>query len=267
MTIYAVGDIQGCAVELEQLLERIGFGPDDQLWAVGDLVNRGPGSLAVLRRLYGMGAQARVVLGNHDMHLLAMYFGGHPHRRSDTLEAVLAAKDAPELLGWLRQQPLLVQDPDAGYVMTHAGVPHLFTIAQAADLAGEVQAELSNGDYRGFLQKLYGSKPDRWSQKLKGFDRLRLITNYFTRMRVITADGRLDFRYKGSAAGAPEPYRPWFELRKPGPETLLFGHWAALEPIVGREDIVNLDTGCVWGRTLTAMNLSTRELIAVPAAT
>ncbi|MEM1436250.1 MAG: symmetrical bis(5'-nucleosyl)-tetraphosphatase [Pseudomonadota bacterium] len=266
MTIYAVGDIQGCAVELERLLERLAFSADDQLWAVGDLVNRGPGSLAVLRRLYDLRAQVRVVLGNHDFHLLAMYFGEHPHRRGDTLEAVLGAADAPQLLAWLREQPLLVRDAAAGYVMTHAGVAHLFSIAEAEALAAEVQAELCHGDYRGFLRALYGNRPDRWSHDLRGFDRLRLITNYFTRMRLIAPDGQLYFKHKGPAAAAPVPFRPWYELREPGSETLLFGHWAALEPIQGRDDVVNLDTGCVWGRALTAMNLTTRELISVPAA-
>lgn len=266
MTIYAVGDIQGCAQELEALLERVAFGSSDQLWAVGDLVNRGPDSLGVLRRLRGLGAQARVVLGNHDLHLLAIYYGGHRHRKSDTMESLLAARDARELLDWLRCQPLMVHEPDAGFVMSHAGIAHLFSIAEAAALAREVEAVLRDGDYRGFLEHLYGNEPDTWADSLTGWPRLRLIANYFTRMRLITPAGQLDFGYKGPAAAAPAPFVPWYELREPGAETLLFGHWAALEPIVDRDDVVNLDTGCVWGRTLTAMNLTTRERIAIPAA-
>ena len=265
MATYAVGDIQGCFTELDRLLDKLAFGTGDVLWAVGDLVNRGPGSLAVLRQLKGLGKAARVVLGNHDLHLLATGLGGHPVRRGDTFDDVLDAPDREELLDWLRRQPLLVRDKSLGFVMTHAGIPHLWSVSEAVQRAAEVEAVLGGDDYVAFLEDLYGNEPDRWRSTLAGQARLKLITNYFTRMRLIAADGRLDFRHKGPAADAPAPFRPWFEWRDPGAEAIVFGHWAALEPIQGRPDIVNLDTGCVWGRRLTAMRLEDGEQFSVAA--
>lgn len=266
MATYAVGDIQGCAIELERLLELVGFGAGDQLWAVGDLVNRGADSLSVLRRLKDLGNSVRVVLGNHDLHLLAMGFGGHPQRRGDTLGDVLAAPDREELLHWLRRQPLLHRDSTLGSVMTHAGIPHIWSLDEAGERAAEVEAVLRGDHFEAFLANLYGNEPDCWSPELEGLPRIKLITNYFTRMRLIRGDGRLDFKHKGAAADAPAPFRPWYEFRAPGPERLLFGHWAALEPIVDRSDVVNLDTGCVWGRRLTALRLEDARLFSVAAS-
>ena len=265
MTTYAVGDIQGCYAELCELLAALAFADDDCLWVVGDLVNRGPESLAVLRLLYSMRGQLRVVLGNHDLHLLAIAYGGHQPNRGDTFTAVLAAPDCDELLDWLRQQSLLVQDPALGWVMTHAGVPHIWSLAQARCYAAEVEQVLRKGDYHGYFRDLYGNRPDRWQPELQGMDRLRLITNYFTRMRLLHDDGTLEFSYKGALADAPSGWLPWYRLRAPGVQRLVFGHWAALEGVTGRDDIVALDTGCVWGRTLTALNLLTGELHSVPA--
>ncbi len=265
MTTYAVGDIQGCYRELSLLLERVRFANADCLWVLGDLVNRGPESLAVLRLLYSMRAQTRVVLGNHDLHLLAIAFGGHNPTRSDTFGDVLAASDRDELLHWLRQQPLLVQDPALGYVMTHAGVPHIWSLAEARGLAREVEQTLRGDDYGAYFEQLYGNQPDRWQAALRDMERLRSITNYFTRMRLVHQDGTLNFSHKGQLADAPSGWLPWYELRERAPLKLLFGHWAALEGVTGREDIIALDTGCVWGRALTALDLHSGELIHVNA--
>ncbi|MEM6707497.1 MAG: symmetrical bis(5'-nucleosyl)-tetraphosphatase [Pseudomonadota bacterium] len=266
MTTYAVGDIQGCRAELETLLEQVAFGAGDRLWLVGDLVNRGPDSLGTLRLLKSLGDSVTAVLGNHDLHLLAIRFGGKPVRRGDTLDDLLAAQDADELLHWLRGRPLLVHDAKLECVMTHAGVPHIWSLTDAKARAEEVEAVLRGDDASAFLEQLYGGQPDRWDDGLAGVPRLKLIANYFTRMRIIAANGQLDFQHKGLAADAPAGFEPWYALRRPEPRRYLFGHWASLEPIVDRDDIVALDTGCVWGRTLSGYALETGARISVPAA-
>ncbi|MGI9328930.1 MAG: symmetrical bis(5'-nucleosyl)-tetraphosphatase [Pseudomonadales bacterium] len=266
MTTYAVGDIQGCYRELSELLEKLAFGAADSLWVLGDLVNRGPDSLAVLQLLYSMRAQLRIVLGNHDLHLLAMHYGGHSPNRSDTVAQVLAAADCDELLDWLRRQPLLVQDPALGYVMTHAGIPHIWSLAAARGYAAEVEQMLRGENHQCYFEQLYGNRPDRWQDSLVGMDRLRMITNYFTRMRLLREDGTLNFSHKGALDDAPSDWLPWYQLRDSAPQRLLFGHWAALEGVTGREDIIALDTGCVWGRALTALNLHSGALTRVQAA-
>lgn len=268
MTTWAIGDLQGCYDELRDLLDRLGFDPArDVLWLVGDLVNRGPHSLEVLRFVRSLGPAARAVLGNHDLHLLAIRYGGHRPNRGDTFGELLAAPDCDELCDWLRRQPFVISDTDLGYVMAHAGIPHIWSRKQAEALAGEVEAVLRGDGHAEYFTALYGNRPDCWDERLQGMDRWRIITNYFTRMRLVDRKGCLDFAYKGPVAHAPKGWSPWYDLRarKPLKETVLFGHWASLEGHTGRVGIVALDTGCVWGRTLTAMNLDDGSLVSVPS--
>lgn len=270
MATYAIGDLQGCADEFFALLDAVRFDGGDTLWLLGDLVNRGPRSLPTLRRVYELRGQVQVVLGNHDLHLLAIAFGGHRANRSDTFEEILAAPDAQTLLHWLRQQPLMVRDRRLGYAMAHAGFLPSWSLKQARARAAEVEAVLQGPDYVAFLRDMYGNEPLRWNDDLQGMARARFVTNAFTRMRLLHADGALDFRFKGPLAEAPDGLRPWFEQWAPASldgQTLLFGHWAALEGHTGRDDILALDTGCVWGRTLTALCLESGERRAVPAVT
>lgn len=273
MSTFAIGDLQGCDREFVALLERLAFSADDQLWLLGDLVNRGPDSLAVLRRVKSMGEQCKVVLGNHDLHFLAAYFGGHAVGRSDTFEELLAAPDVEELAHWLRRQKLLHIDTNLGWVMVHAGIPHVWSVAQAQARAAEVEGVLAgqNDDisYVEFFEKMYGNEPNCWSDDLAGMPRMRVITNYFTRLRLVDRQGAMDFAHKGALSEAPPGWRPWFEhldedVSRP---RIVFGHWAALDGHTGRTDIVGLDTGCVWGRQLTAMDLKTGNKTAVNAYT
>lgn len=279
MATYAVGDVQGCYAQLCQLLDKVAFASTDTLWLAGDLVNRGPDSLAVVRLVRSLGSRAVCVLGNHDLHLLAIYYGGHKPQRADTFDALLAAPDMPEIAHWYLQQPLLVVDSKLGFAMAHAGIPPIWTLAQAQALAQEVQDYLQYNDYAGYFREMYGNEPNCWRDDLTGMDRLRLITNYFTRMRIIRSDGQLEFRHKGGLQNLPEGYMPWFDYESLGiakPEfdsrlnknsmQLLFGHWAALEGLTNNPTVVALDTGCVWGRTLTALCLDTGQLSCVSAS-
>ncbi len=258
MTRYAVGDIQGCLQPLQCLLEEVSFAPGrDQLWLVGDLVSRGPDSLATLRFLYDLRDSLVVVLGNHDLHTIALARGATDRGRHPTLEALLAAADAPELLDWLRHQPLAYRDPEGHYLMSHAGVPPMWSSEQALALAGEVETVLRGPDIDALLAAMYGNEPARWRDDLEGHDRLRAIINYFTRMRCCRADGELALEFKGSPDQAPEGFAPWFSWPPLNPrrERLLFGHWAALHGATGRDDCIGLDTGCVWGQQMTLLNL------------
>ena len=265
MATYAFGDLQGCLREFDALLERVALGAKDELCLVGDLVNRGPDSLGTLRRVYGLRSQCRIVLGNHDLHFLAIYFGGHKPGRSDTFNELLRAPDVDELAHWLRRQPLIHRDKELGYVMVHAGIPHIWSIKQARKRAKEVHRVLRGKNpaipYKKFFRVMYGNQPDTWDDKLTGVDRVRLITNYLTRLRLVRPDGRMDFQHKGTLADAPAGLVPWYEprRRKPYPGRILFGHWAALDGVTSSEKVVALDTGCVWGRSLTAMCLQTGE--------
>lgn len=268
MATYAVGDLQGCYDELKQLLKKIDFHPArDRLWCVGDLVNRGPGSLDVLRLITDLGSSAQVVLGNHDFHLLAVAQGLRKTKRSDTLDKLLKAKDAPQLLAWLAQQPLLHYDAELNAVMTHAGIPPIWSLAQAQALAAEVELELHSSRQRDFLSRLFANDPLCWSDQLTGAERHRAIVNYLTRMRFCRADGTLELETKSEAANAPVGYAPWFHYPSQiAPQTrLLFGHWAALKGRTGRAGIFSLDTGCVWGECLTALRLEDQQLFQVPA--
>lgn len=263
MAIYAVGDIQGCCDELVRLLDRIAFDPArDKLWLVGDLVNRGPGSLEVLRLVKSLGDSAITVLGNHDLHLLAVSTGAAELHRSDTLTPILDAPDRDELLYWLRHQRLL--HAEDGYVLVHAGLLPGWTVKQAAKLAREVEAALRGDDYATFFARMYGNNPHGWDDGLTGYKRLRVITNALTRMRVCTPQGDMEFKFKGELHNIPEGYLPWFDVpgRASRDATVIFGHWSALGLML-RDDAVALDTGCLWGGPMTAIRLDDRELFQV----
>jgi len=263
MAIYAVGDIQGCYHELEQMLELIRFdNKKDQLWLVGDLVNRGAGSLSVLRLIKSMGDAAITVLGNHDLHLLAVAAGVAELHHSDTLDEILDAPDRDELLNWLRQQRMLhVQD---NYVLLHAGLLPGWDVQQAQQLAHEVERALRGADYVTFLEKMYGNTPHQWDDALTGYARLRVITNALTRMRICTSQGEMQFSFKGEVGDVPEGYLPWFEVPQRGSAeaTVVFGHWSALG-LIAEPNVIALDTGCLWGGALTAIRLEDRKIFQV----
>ncbi len=269
MATYAVGDIQGCYEEFAGMLELVSFDPArDRLWLLGDLINRGSKNLAVVRLVRSLGSAASTILGNHDLHFLAIYYGGHTPNRADTFQDVLEADDVGEIADWYRHQAFLICDRSLGYVMTHAGIPHIWNVERAAELALELESVLRGEHHRRYFEDMYGNEPDCWSADLEGMDRWRCITNYFTRMRLMDADGVLDFSHKGALVDAPAGLAPWFELRarRPLDLKLLFGHWAALEGETDDAAIIALDTGCVWGRELTALCLETGEIHAVAAA-
>lgn len=265
MATYAIGDIQGCDRELAALLDKIGFSGGDELWLAGDLINRGPDSLSVLRRLFGMADQCRIVLGNHDLHFLAILFGGHSPGRSDTLDELLQADDVYELGYWLRQQRLLYISDHKQHVLVHAGIPPSWSNAEALAYAAEVEQVMQGRGaiaYTDFFRQMYGNEPAAWKSSLQGMSRLRAITNYLTRMRLVDADGVMDFAHKGALSGKPSGLQPWYQTPVARqPERILFGHWAALEGETGSANAIALDTGCVWGRVLTAYCLETGELV------
>lgn len=266
MAIYAVGDIQGCHTELVQLLEKLRFDPaSDRLWLVGDLVNRGPGSLEVLRLVKSLGESAITVLGNHDLHLLAVAAGVSRLHRGDTLEAILAAPDRDELLDWLRCQRLL--HVEGNHVLVHAGLLPGWTVAQAASLAREVETALRGDDHVDFLTSMYGNKPVAWDDGLAGYKRLRVITNALTRMRICTADGEMEFDFKAEQHKIPAGYLPWFDVpgRASRDATVVFGHWSALGLMV-KDNAIALDSGCLWGGPLTAIRLPDRAVTQVASA-
>ena len=269
MAVWAIGDLQGCLVELETLLERIGFAPGrDQLWFVGDLVNRGPASLESLRFVAGLGDDARVVLGNHDLHLLAVARGGAKLRGGDrSLQAILDAPDRERLLDWLQSRALLHHDDSIGWTMVHAALPPQWDIALARRCAAELESAL-RGEHSGRLfASMYGNQPDRWRDDLDGDDRLRFITNALTRLRVCDASGRLMLEFKGPLEEMPAGAIPWF--RAPGRRwagaRVVCGHWSA-RGYVDENGVLGLDTGCVWGGTLTAQRLDLASgPVAVPS--
>lgn len=267
MATYAVGDIQGCGTEFRQLLEQIRFDPSmDRLWLVGDLVNRGSDSLGVLRLVKSLGDAAITVLGNHDLHLLAVAEGVAELHRSDTLNEILHAPDRTELLNWLRAQPLLHVGGD--WVLVHAGLLPQWSVAQAQQLAHEVEAALRGKHYHEFLTRMYGNQPDHWHDDLTGYKRLRVITNALTRMRVCTAQGEMEFKFKGTVQDIPPGYMPWFEVpdRASAEVAIVCGHWSALQLKV-TPNLIALDTGCLWGGPLTAIRLEDRKLFQVPCTT
>ena len=257
MSRYAIGDIQGCCDELKTLLGRCKYSADrDELWFVGDLVNRGPQSLETLRLVRALGANATVVLGNHDLHLLALAFGSKRKLKDgDTLAAVLDAPDRDQLLEWLLGCPMAVFDEPRGDFLVHAGLAPEWTPRAAAKLAREVEAVLRN-DPRTLFEGMYGNKPDHWHDGLRGMERLRFVINAFTRMRFCRPDGTVDLKVKGAPGEQPEDLYPWFDVpgRKSAEVRVICGHWSTLG-LKRRRDLLALDTGCVWGGALTAVNL------------
>ena len=252
MAIYAVGDIQGCLAPLKRLLRQVNFKWErDRLWSVGDVVNRGPDSLKTLRYLYRHRDRIVCVLGNHDLHLLAVANGLRKKARGDTLDELLAADDRDELLHWLRHRPLI--HTEAGYTMVHAGIPHIWSLQQARQYAAEVELALRGDDWRKFLAQMYGNTPRRWNDKLVGYARLRVITNYLTRMRFVYPNGALDLQSKGRTPNRGRPVAPWFDYGDADrhDSNIIFGHWAALAGKVENDRLFALDSGCVWGNRLT----------------
>ena len=263
MARYAVGDIQGCYSELQQLLALIHFDPAaDKLWLVGDLVNRGPDSLGVLRLVKSLGDAAITVLGNHDLHLLAVAEGVAALHPSDTLTAILDAPDCNELMVWLRTQRLLHVEQE--FVLVHAGLSPSWTVPQAQQLAHEIETALRGPHYPEFLTHMYGNHPDRWSDELSGYARMRVIANALTRMRICTAHGGMEFKFKGEVRDIPPGYLPWFAVpgRASAEATVVCGHWSVLGLKVTPQ-VIALDTGCLWGGPLTAIRLEDREIFQV----
>ena len=271
MALYLIGDVQGCAAPLDRLLDKIAFSPSrDALVLLGDLVNRGPDSLSVLRRVQVLGASAQSLLGNHDLHLLGVAHGDRKAGRKDTLAGLLAAPDRDALLEWLRQQSMALHRRIGGgdLLMVHAGVPPQWSVDDTLARACELEAVLRGPDFGAFLANMYGNEPHRWDDKLQGDARLRVIVNALTRMRFCSADGHMEFEAKDGAGDAPAGYLPWFDVpaRKTKDATVAFGHWSTLG-WVSRPDIISTDTGCVWGGKLSAVRIGAspaeRELIQV----
>lgn len=257
MATYAIGDLQGCYKSLLRLLKKINFDKKtDTLWFAGDLVNRGSDSLSTLRFVKSLGSSAITVLGNHDLHLLAIAHGVKK-KCSPDLQQILDADDCDELLQWLSTRPLLHHNSKLNYTITHAGIYPLWSLKEAKEYAAELENELKN-NLHTFLNNMYGDKPDIWDDSLSGYKRLRFICNCFTRMRYCYKDGTLDFSSNGAPGTIPKDTSPWFELpkRKAENENILFGHWSALGAI-NKENVFALDTGCVWGGKLTALRIDT----------
>jgi bis(5'-nucleosyl)-tetraphosphatase (symmetrical) len=255
MATYLIGDIQGCDDALGRLLDKISFSPSrDTLYLLGDLVNRGPASLAVLRRLIALDGSAHSLLGNHDLHLLATAHGVRKPHRNDTIADILDAPDRSALLDWLRARPIALHAH--GWLMVHAGVLPQWDLSKTLTLAGELEAVLRSPDWAVFLRDMYGNQPDFWSDSWQGADRLRVIVNTFTRLRFCSAQGVMEFDTKDDANAAPEGFMPWFEVpgRRTAGAPIAFGHWSTLGD-VQRPDLLPLDTGCVWGGCLTAARL------------
>jgi bis(5'-nucleosyl)-tetraphosphatase (symmetrical) len=274
MALYMIGDVQGCDAALQDLLDTLDFSPSrDTVYLLGDLVNRGPDSYAVLRRLMAYGDAARCLLGNHDLHLLAVAHGVRKPNRKDTLDRVLGAADRPAIVTWLRQQKLalLLHRGDTPLLMVHAGVLPMWSTSQTIALAQEVEAVLQGDQSDEFFRTMYGNLPNRWSEPLSGKDRIRVIVNALTRLRFCTAEGEMEFESKEGANSAPEGFLPWFDVpgRKTEHCTVAFGHWSTLGWL-NRPNVLSLDTGCVWGGSLSALRFNlqdtSQELIQVQCA-
>lgn len=271
MSVYAIGDVQGCQRELLDLLDTVNFDEHrDKLWFVGDLVNRGPDSLATLRFVRNLGEHAVTVLGNHDLHLLAVAYTNAKPKKKDTLAAILTANDREDLLDWLRRQPLLHHDAESGFVLVHAGIAPGWDLHRAKGCAREVREALSGADCQSFLEAMYGNQPDHWQEAHERIDRLRYVVNVFTRMRYCHADGRLALEYKGAPGSQDRRLQPWFEMptHNHRDHAILFGHWSTLrleQQDFSAWNVYPLDTGCVWGGRLTAMRLEDKKEFSVPS--
>ena len=267
MADYALGDIQGCFDPLQRLLEKIKFDDQsDRLWFVGDLVNRGPDSLNTLRFIKNLPITPRITLGNHDLHLLCQLFLPNQQPKSDdTLTAILNAPDRDELGHWLRTQPLLQHDPDLNIVMTHAGIAPCWSLTEAKAYANELEAVLAGEHYLDFLTHMYGNTPHHLSEKISPIERLRVICNYFTRMRFCDANGHLELNHKGGPDNPPQNTYPWYAVpsRQVLTTDLVFGHWAALQGFCPIKNIYAIDTGCVWGGPLTALRLQDKQRFSI----
>jgi bis(5'-nucleosyl)-tetraphosphatase (symmetrical) len=259
--------VQGCYEPLRRLVDSLPYDPrKDRLWFTGDLVNRGPQSLECLRYVKSLGDAAVSVFGNHDFHLLCVAEGVESRRKRDTLDEILDAADRTDLLEWVRHRPLM--HVEGTWAMVHAGLLPEWTVAQARSLAGEVEAEMRGQRHRAFLARMYGDEPKRWSDALEGYERLRVIVNAMTRMRVVDDEGTMVLAFKGEPGDAHDAWTPWFDApgRKSRDHTVVCGHWSALGLLV-REDVASLDTGCVWGNALSAIRLEDRRVFSVPCPT
>ena len=266
MSTYAIGDLQGCHASLQALLAKIDFvSAKDRLWFVGDLVNRGPESLACLRFVSSLGDRAVVVLGNHDLHLLAVAEGASKLGKRDTIQPILDAPDGADLLDWLRRQKLL--HVDGAYLMVHAGLLPQWSLTKAMALAGEIETLIRGPNRRAFLKDMYGNEPNHWDEALTGKSRHRLVANVLTRMRILNDNNELDLEFKGQLDAIPPGLVPWFTKRHPSfaEKTILAGHWSALGLHV-QPKFIGLDTGCAWGRQLTAFRLEDRAIFQVECA-
>lgn len=268
MADYAVGDIQGCFRELLAVLEQASFDLSrDRLWLAGDLINRGPDSESTLAFLYQHRKSIRCVLGNHDLHFLAIYYGIRKPRRSDTFDDILKSRHCDDWADWLRSLPLCLHDAELNYTLVHAGIAPQWTLAQALKYSAEVEAILQSDKIELFLNQMYGDEPSLWDSSLTGYERLRCITNYFTRMRLVDQYGALDLAFKGGMEQIPRGYYAWFKhpQRQTKKERIIFGHWAALDGHVDNQYLFGLDTGCVWGGTLTMMDMKNHNLFIAQA--
>jgi len=258
MPNYAIGDIQGCFDSLKDLLKKFNFDESkDTLWLTGDLVNRGPKSLETLRFIKNLKGNHRIVLGNHDLHLLSVASNAHPGFKEDTFQDILKAPDRDELIAWLSNQPLIQHDKNLGFTMIHASLAPDWDLDIALQLSKEIEDVIQSDNAFLFFEKMYGDTPIKWTDELTGFNRLRCITNYFTRGRAVTFDGSLSLKYAGKKNDIPDNLTPWFKLpnRKNADLKIIFGHWAALGGVTDTPNTYALDTGCVWGYKLTAMRL------------
>ena len=266
MALYCIGDVQGCDDALDRLLDTLGFSPSrDTIFMLGDLVNRGPDSLGVLRRLIRYGNSARCLLGNHDLHLLAVAAGARKHKKKETISDILDAPDRDELLDWVRQRDMAIYE--RGVLMVHAGVLPAWTCERTLALAGELSSVLAGPDHHDFMHHMYGDEPAAWDERLTGHDRLRVVVNALTRLRFCSPQGVMEFAFKEGADSGPEGYLPWFDVpgRRTADVAVAFGHWSTLGWL-GREDVYALDGGCVWGGHLSALRLDdagAHELIRV----
>lgn len=262
MATYAIGDVQGCYTELRQLLDVISFNPDcDLIWFTGDLVNRGPHNEETLSFVKSLGSRAVVVLGNHDLYLLSVVFGDRALAPGDTIGDVVHSKRCDELCHWLREQPMIHECDN--HLLVHAGIPHIWDREQAIALASELEDVLRGNDYSHFLRGMYGNQPSVWNDGLVGIDRLRSITNYLTRMRFVNSNGELRFESNLGLEYAPNGSKAWFQHEPKIRETIVFGHWASLNGRTSDRQFIATDTGCVWGRTLTAVRLNDRRTFSV----
>jgi len=265
MATYAIGDIQGCYQELQQLLTHIGFDPtQDSLWFVGDLVNRGPDSAEVLRFVKNLGPRAITVLGNHDLHTLAVANGHTRYAKNDKIDDVLNAPDRDELLNWLRHQPLLHHDESLGFTMIHAGLPPQWDLAQAKQCAAEIEAVLQSPQHTEYLEQMYGNDPNQWNEKLTDWERLRFITNCFSRLRYCDADGSLALKEKLKPGSQAKGLMPWFEHpeRLTAECDIVFGHWSTLG-LIASNGVYAIDTGCLWGGAMTALRLEDKQTFSI----